>query len=77
MCGLYLNDEGIRPGNIILTNLRAKNSDVISDIILVGERSPFKRTHSIEIKDFPLYDKMGNSLFRIIDAAQARDINGK
>jgi|LakMenE18May11ns_1017448.scaffolds.fasta_scaffold9636173_2 hypothetical protein len=65
--GFHSNDNGIKSGNIIFTNLRSQNSEVVSDVILVGERSPFKRELTIEFKDFPLYDKEGNRLFRILN----------
>jgi hypothetical protein len=71
--GFYLNDDGIKPGNVIFTNLRYINSDVVADVVLVGERSPLKRQLVIEFSDFPLYDKEGNNLFRILNLEKTHD----
>ena len=65
--GYYINDLGIKTGNIVFTNLKSnENETTTSDVFLIGERKFLRREKDILCEDIPLYDKHGNVILGVL-----------
>ena len=72
--GLYYSDYGLSTGNIIFTNFKSEvgNDTTFSDVYLIGERKYFRRQIELIYKNYPLYDREGNRLLRMIENSKMK-----
>ena len=77
--GLYYSDYGLTTGNIIFTNFKSKgaNDTTVSDVFLIGERKFLRREKELIFENYPLYDKDGNKLLRMIEDDNSKPFREK